>query len=144
MWVRIKTRNLAPDAAVACGAIEPGILPLVVALNSSGRCKTIASCHGHGSAWGVSWIHVPYILFRSSLTFAQALQHQLDPAYCGRSRDTCYHWSLAAHFHPDDCNLAWTLRAGPVSLPEIIARRKINSDITALVAMVERAACADD
>lgn len=137
---RIRTRNLSPNTALASGAVEAGIQPLVEALNSSGHCHTIASCHGHGEVLGGAWISVPYTLFRSSLDFARALQHQLDPAYLGRSQGTRYHWSLVAQFHPDDDDLAWTLKAHSIRLPEIIARRWINADVQAIVAMVQRAA----
>lgn len=82
---------------------------------------------------------MPYILFRSSLNFARALQHQLDPAYTGRSQGTRYHWDLASRFHPDDDNLAWTLQAGTIRLPEIAARNPLNADVQAIVGMVQRA-----
>lgn len=75
---RIRTRNLSPNTALASGAVEAGIRPLVEALNSSGHCHTIASCHGHGEVLGGAWISVPYTLFRSSLDFARAfLLHRL-------------------------------------------------------------------
>lgn len=142
MGLRIRTLNMAPETALVTGAVESGIRPLVEALNSSERCYTIASCHGHGDLWGKCWLHVPYILFRSSLTFVRAMQHQLDPNDIGRSQGTHYHWSLMASFHPDDDDLAWTLEAHTIRSPEFVARQHLGADIRIIIHMVQRAVAA--
>lgn len=122
------------------GAVEAGILPLVAALNSSGRCRTIASCHGHWDILALSseWDRPPYVLFQCDIAFAKALHGELDPKYTGATQGNHYNWSLTARFHPDDDGLAWTLEAGPILLPEIFARRRINADVQTLVAKVRR------
>lgn len=137
---RIRTLCLEPDTALASGAIEAGIRPLVDALLSSGQCQTIASCQGHGDVMGGPWIHGPYVMFRTSLDFARALQNQLDPGLTGRSAETHYHWSLEAAFHRGDYELAWTLRVHTICLPEFIARRRLNTDVFTIVGMVQQAA----
>lgn len=135
---RIRTFNMTPDDALSAGAIESGIRPLVEVLNSVGDCQTIASCHGHGDVLFHPWVCVPYILFRAPLSFAKALQQQLDPSLIGRSQGTHYHWELSAKFHPDDYGLAWTLAAHSIQLPEALARRRLDADIHHIADMVRR------
>ena len=146
---RIQTICVPASDALALGAVERGIVPLVAALNATGRCQTIASCNGHSDPWPLQimdwltlrgarpWINVPYVLFRADLDFARALQHQLDPDYLGRSQDTHYHWSLEARFHPDDDGLAWTLKTSVIRLPEVWSRHPINADIRIIAGMVQ-------
>jgi len=139
MYPRIRTRNQAPVAALVTGSVEKGILPLVEALNATGRCRTIASCQGHGDIWGASWVHVPYVLFYADMIFARALQHQMDPGYLGVTQGTRYGWSLSARFHPDEDNLAWTLTTRSLRLPEFWTRRHLDADVRTITEMARRA-----
>lgn len=51
--------------------IDPRIYPLIVAMNATGVCKTLASCEGHWES--MFYISQPYVAFHSDIHFAQCL-----------------------------------------------------------------------
>lgn len=143
---RVQTLCLPPAEAESSGAIEQGIRPLVMALNASGRCRTIASCHGHGAPWwrtllgwlapGSSWHNPPYVLFRTDIEFARNLHRLLDPHGHGRSVGTLLHWELNAYFYPGDFDLAWVLKAKGDQLTDRWTRTRIDVDLRYLAQIV--------
>lgn len=51
--------------------IDPHIYPLIVAMNASGLCQTLASCEGHWES--MFYISQPYVAFHSDVHFAEWL-----------------------------------------------------------------------
>jgi hypothetical protein len=116
--VRKSTKNLHPNTAISLGAIEPGILGLVIALNKVSGVSTMASCHGHGRAEGLFTRAVtestPYVLFRAKTEFAQELSKSILE---GKSNQRLhFNWHLRGYFHPSDNELAWFIEPYDVGI----------------------------
>jgi hypothetical protein len=116
--LRIGTRNLEPEAAISTGAVEPGVLGLVIALNGVDGVSTMASCHGHGRTAALFSRAViestPYVLFRAPTELAQKLAKLI----AGPKRDgrLYYGWHLGGYFHPSDSELVWFIEPDDVRI----------------------------
>lgn len=137
----IQVRNLPPDQALAEGAIEPGIVDLVRALNIVPGVRSIASCHGHVRRWTLfpDAERVPYVLFRAEKNFASNLAQAIGLGKAGGALN--YVWWLGGHFYPDEyTEVVWTLKIADASLPGSWSRRKVDADIAQLVCFVQSGA----
>ena len=129
---------LTYEEAMASGAIEVGIQPLVKQLNSTG-CTTIASCEGHGRAASIfrrGYIEkLPFVLFHATIERARLMDDRLGYGH-GTSNQLKYYWKLQGHFYPDDRELVWTIEMRDIRMLEEFDRSALNRDIQALSTLV--------
>lgn len=133
-----------PDQPADAAHVEPGILPLVEALNRFGL-RTRASCQGH---W--HWIlgaSDPYVAFTGSVDMALKLSQGLTELW----QRGGLHWDLQAGFGAD--SLLWYRLSPPFRhrnelawLPPPVWRhrwvaylRQVERDQTAISVLLERA-----
>lgn len=136
--VRKETANLAPAIALESGAIEPGVRPLVVALNDTPACSTIASCHGHRARrFPFSRpAQRPYVLFRAPAEFAQALTKWIGLGR-GASRELMLVWVVTGYYYPPACEeLVWVIEAQDMRLVWGWDQGRIDADFLRLATAV--------
>ncbi len=73
--------------------VDPGILPLVSALNATGLVRTCASCEGHWNS--THHIEQPYVLFEADMQFAKEWN-----AWIAEARTT-FLWEIWGRFASD-------------------------------------------
>jgi hypothetical protein len=138
---RRQTMNLAADEAVASDAIEPGIAPLVNALNRVTGVVTMASCQAHQVRrpllGGHAVIGRPYVLFSSDLQFPRMLDAWLAQGLGPNARTLHYTWRLMGYFHPDAPVLAWTIEVVDNRLPGQFDRLAADADVMELAEAVD-------
>jgi hypothetical protein len=135
---RKETTNLDPAFALESGAIEHGVLPLVIALNDSPGCSTISSCHGHPSRrfFFKRSAQKPYVLFRAPAGFAQKLTKWLMHGR-GPSRELGYVWAVTGYFYPPDCEeLVWVIQAQDIRLDLGWDQVRIDADLQLLAVAI--------
>ncbi|WP_213664245.1 hypothetical protein [Stutzerimonas stutzeri] len=135
---RKETTNLDPAFALESGAIEQGVLPLVIALNEIPACSTIASCHGHRSR-GFPFkrsAQKPYVLFRAPAVFAQKLTKWLEHGR-GPSRDLAFVWAVTGYYYPPTCEeLVWVIQAQDIRLDLGWDQVRIDADLQRLAVAI--------
>lgn len=136
--VRKETTNLAPAIALESGAIEPGVRPLVIALNDAPACSTIASCHGHRARrFPFSRpAQRPYVLFRAPADFAQGLTKWIGLGR-GALRELQLVWAVTGYYYPPACEeLVWVIEAQDMRLVWGWDQGRIDADFLRLAAAV--------
>jgi len=132
---------MSHEDAIACSAIEPGIVPLVKALNVPGLCQTISSCEGHGRPGGFllpgSMKDRPFVFFRADTSFARGIARSI---YAELGADTLlnYVWRIKGQFYPESAELVWMLELEDYRIPEQWNRARINDDLIELAFLVSR------
>jgi hypothetical protein len=118
--------------------IEPGIAPLVIALNATGFATTKASCEGHCRI-----MSHPYVYFSAPTQYVAILERLY------REEDTLFRsWSLCGEFDPS-FEMMFTLQS-PLCVRKMVSlswaywlygvkRKRINDDIKQLAVLVRRA-----
>lgn len=135
---RKETTNLDPAFALESGAIEHGVLPLVIALNDSPGCSTISSCHGHPSRrFPIKRsAQKPYVLFRAPAVFAQKLAKWLEQGR-GPSRELGYVWAVEGYFYPPAYEeLVWVIQAQDIRLDLGWDQVRIDADLQLLAVAI--------
>lgn len=143
------------DEARAADMIEPGIAPIVHALNGVDGVETLASCEAHVLRPPPAAIveGLPYVMFRAPVGFVQALDAWVSLGSTRHPDATHYHWELTAHFRPPGppgeadnhparptSELVWTIRTSDARIPDEFDRKLVDSDVGQIAAAVRRIA----
>lgn len=88
-WARLHGYNFE----YSCSAIDPDVGPLVKALNTGGRVRTIDSCAGH-----VGRSFPPYVSFRASVRVASRIDELLREMTSCRSKRLKVDWLVVGMF----------------------------------------------
>lgn len=107
--------------------IEPGLRPLVIAMNNMGNLKTIGSCEGH---WKLFRPWLPYVYFECDVSFAESLSSTLFQ-YGAVTETLNYEWQLVGMVHPER-GLCFHLSMQR----QWFSRTKVTSDIALLSQIV--------
>lgn len=141
--------------AQSADMIEPGIAPLVQALNQVDGVETIASCEAHviRPAPDALLDGLPYVMFRAPQGFVQSLDTWVSLGATRHPGATFYHWELTAHFRPPGppgeavndarapaSELVWTIRTADVRIPSEFSRSHVDADVRLIAASVRRIA----
>lgn len=140
--VRRLTMNLPVEEALTSDAIEPGIAPLVKALNRVTGVVTMASCQAHQLRRSLfrksRVIGRPYVLFASDLQFPRVLEAWLGEGCGPNQRALHYNWRLSGHFHPDAPVLAWVIEIDDGIIYERFDRLAADADVMELAEAIDR------
>lgn len=135
--------------------IEPGIAPLVHALNQVEGVETLASCEAHviRPAPDALLDGLPYVMFRAPQGFVQSLDAWVRLGATRHAGATHYHWELTAHFRPAGppgeavndvrdpfSELVWTIQTADVRIPSEFSRSHVDADVRLIAASVRRIA----
>ncbi|MDT7518611.1 hypothetical protein RAE19_07810 [Rhodoferax sp. TBRC 17660] len=126
--------------------IDPGIKPLVDAMNATGVIKTIASCQGHAS-YGMP----PYVYFNSTVEVAGLIERQLRKSKIDSAISFGGDWTIQGMFD-EHCELRFILYSpfyhersetlfAPIEFT--LYRRTIAKDLLSLVDQVDKAVLPD-
>jgi hypothetical protein len=136
------TRLMDYQEALASSAIEPGVAPLVAALNDDGH-KTIASCEGHGASrrfFRRSFMEQhPFVLFHADVAWARQLAESLTHGH-GRHNELHFVWRLNGYFYPGTWQLVWVIEPEDVRLPDEWDRDVLNQDLRVLATFARKIA----
>ncbi len=141
------TNESPPSFYVGPSAIEPGILPLVAALNAAPGVHTFASCQGHGGV-SIQRRHKSLTAYVAFFADHQATSVML-PSLCRELSATRkqedrlrFCWVLEAWLHPnyDFKRLAWVIRLASLKQPTDWFRRPLVEDVARVATMVATSA----
>lgn len=125
--------------AKALGVIDLRIAPLVEAMNQIPLIQTVASCEGH-RGWFFLYLP-PYVLFRSTLEMAGAIEKTLRSCD-GAISSVClnYYWEVAARFDEyGELKYVLTIPGINARLPIKATRTKVDRDIQLIIKLLSKA-----
>ncbi len=111
--------------------IEPGIAPLVAAMNRTGLMRTIASCEGH-------WYRAmrPYVFFEASIQIGREFARLLHEDSIAQAPQLLYEWRLDPCFD-QDYQIRFRLSSPQLDIQYYWRPARLWHDIEELASMVE-------
>lgn len=122
--------------------VEPGIEPLVDAINAIPGAQVIYSCEGHiTTLFGASAMPRPFVIFKADQEVARAINCHVFQSWA--DPNVRAYWDMEARFRREDGNLQWSLHCtvqrgmlGFLPFPRWVTRRQINDEIAAFAARI--------
>lgn len=114
--------------------IEPGIAPLVAAMNRTGLMRTIASCEGH---W-YRGMH-PYVAFKASMEIGSEFDRLLHEDTIAQPSQLCYHWRLEPYFN-QEYDIRFRLSSPQLESRYVWRATRLRDDIETLASMIYKLA----
>lgn len=120
----------AEQQHIFSGPIDPGIAPLVTAMNRTGLIRTYGSCEGH-------WYRAryPYVAFHASIEMGRAFARLLREDPIAQPPQLLYEWCLEPCFN-QDYELCYRLSCPQLEFQYYWRSSRIRHDIQTLASMI--------